>query len=88
MIDVLIHGVCAFVVGEDVNAICVSGFTVIVPVAVALKQSPCETTVKVKVPDWVAVPLIINCFVTGLKLGVTPAGKLPFTNIVFAKVDW
>ena len=40
MIDVLIHGVCAFVVGEDVNAICVSGFTVIVPVVVCVTQAP------------------------------------------------
>ena len=64
-----------------------SGLTVIVPDDVALKQSPIETTVNVKVPDCVAVPLTVNRLVIGLNTPVIPPGKDPLRTILVAKVD-
>ena len=59
------------------GVIVLSGFTVMVPVVVELAQLPTVTSVYVKVPDCVAVPLIIYWYAVALYVPVIPGGKLP-----------
>ena len=63
------------------------GLIVIVPVVVAVTQIPAVAMVYVKVPDCVAVPLMVNSFVASLYPDVNPAGKPPATILIPLVLD-
>ena len=75
MIDVFTQTVV--VADPPINVIVELGLIVIVPVVVAVTQIPEVAMVYVKVPDCVAVPLMVNSFVASLYPDVNPAGKTP-----------
>ena len=69
------------------KAIVAFGLIVIVPVVVAVIQLPAVAMVYVKVPDCVAVPLIVKRFVLVSKTGVNPAGKPPATILIILALE-
>ena len=69
------------------NAIVAFGLIVMVPVVVAVIQLPAVAMVYVKVPDCVAVPLMVNRLVFVSKKGVNPAGKPPATILIILALE-